>query len=190
MRSDAKLHVDEELKELEHKLHRLKIEYEQYFLGALRREPAVLRGEVQRVITRYVNEPPRNAGQKFKLNSLCARFQAYRNMWGRILREIEAGTYKRQRFKANLHEDPPSEPAAPASESTGAASGVDRLFEALVRARRQTGEGTEGLDRSSFERLVQQQSRALRESHGADKVRFRVVIEGKRAKLKASVGKK
>jgi hypothetical protein len=193
MRSEASLQIDEELKELEHRLHRLKIEYEQYFLGALKREPSVLRGDVQRVITRYSNEPPRNAAQKFRFNSLCARYQAYRSMWGRIQREIEAGTYKRHRFKADLHEGQRAPLDAEARSSrTGPSergSGIDRLFEALVRARRQTGEGAAGLDREDFERLVHDQSRALREQHGTGKVRFRVVIEGKRAKLKASVAK-
>jgi len=59
--------IEEDLDDLEHKIHRLRIEYDQYFAGNGRREPTQLRSDVQKTITRYSSDPPRNTQLKFKL---------------------------------------------------------------------------------------------------------------------------
>jgi len=187
VRFDEGEDVEQTLSELEHHIQRLKIEYDQYFMGALRREPTLLRGKIQRTLTKYTNEPPRNTLQKFRFNQLMAKFQSYRSMWGRSLREIEAGTYKRHRFKAQLHESEAAEEKPP--EKGPAQSGpspVDKLYDALADARKRTGESAP-LDREKLAALVQQQTAALRKKHGAARIGFKVVIEGKKAKLRATV---
>jgi hypothetical protein len=60
--------IEEDLDDLEHKLQRLRIEYDQYFAGSGRREPTQLRSDVQKTITRYSSDPPRNTQLKFKMN--------------------------------------------------------------------------------------------------------------------------
>lgn len=196
MRTEDSQTIDEDLVELETKIQRLKIEYDQYFLGAMKREPILLRGEVQRLITKYVNEPPINARQKFKFNTLCSRFQAYRTLWGRTMREIEAGTYRRHRFRAELHhaeqERAHEAPADGDARPGGAASGeapkwpVDRIYAGLLAARRKTGEMGE-LNRAKFEEAVHRQTEALRQKHPGAKISFRIVVEDNKAKLKVGL---
>jgi hypothetical protein len=60
--------IEEDLDDLDHKIHRLRIEYDQYFAGNGRREPTQLRSDVQKTITRYSSDPPRNTQLKFKMN--------------------------------------------------------------------------------------------------------------------------
>jgi hypothetical protein len=181
--------VEEALRDLEEYLSRLRVAYEQYFAGALKREPQDLRARVQRIVTRFVNDAPRNSGQKFRFNQLNARYQAYRQLWGRILREIEAGTYRPHRFRAALHTREPTAPAAEHAE-TGAqeSSEAEKLAQALATARGMTGEDTEASS-EKLVKLVRKQIGAIRERYGEAKVRFKVVIEDNRAKLKASVPK-
>jgi hypothetical protein len=191
MRTEESQTIDEDLAELETKIQRLKIEYDQYFVGSMKREPILLRGEVQRLITKYVNEPPINARQKFKFNTLCSRFQAYRTLWGRAMREIEAGTYKSHRFKAELHqaEQGPGEgDARPEDAASGEApkSPVDRIYASLLAARQKTGETGE-LNRAKLEEAVRRQTEALREKHPGAKISFRIVIEDNKAKLKVGL---
>ncbi len=195
MRSEQTLSVEEELADLDHDLTRLKIEYEQYFSGNGKREPIQLRASVQRVITRYVSEPPRNATQKFKFNSLCARFQAYRAMWGRTLREIEAGTYRRLRFRSGMQQADPasaaaSESAAPAAPAARAESPFDktiqRVYQALVEARQKTGE-TAPVDREALARAIRKQADELQRANPDARLKFKIVIDGSKARLKASV---
>ncbi len=196
MRSAGSEEIEELLAELDHLLTRLRMEYEQYFAGAARREPQALRGKAQKLITRFVNEPPRNSGQKFRFNTLNSRFQIYRQLWGRTLREIEAGSYKPHRFRADMNERSANAAAEPEGVTTPtprpvpgrARSGLEKLHGALLAARRKTGEALAGLDQEKLARVVAQQTAALRKQHGADaKVTFKVSIEGGKAKLKASV---
>jgi len=180
--------IEEDLIELDRSIQRLRIEYDQYFMGAGRREPLQLRAKVQKFITRYSSDPPRNTQLKFKFNSLVARFQALRSLWGRTLREIEAGTYRRHRFRADLHERSRREPAPdderPTSRRRGSA--MDQLFDALSSARAKTGEAA--IDRAELETLVREQTSRIRAQRPGGRLRFRVVVEGNRAKLKVGVG--
>ena len=184
--------IEEDLEDLEHKLQRLRIEYDQYFAGNGRREPTQLRSEVQKTITRYSSDPPRNTQLKFKFNALVARFQALRALWGRSLREIEAGTYRAHNFRADLHdherETGEAQPEGPQAKRAKRASSIEKLCAALDSARKQTGESGGTLDRRRLEQLVRQQTQRLKQKNPNGKVRFKVVIEDNKAKLKATVG--
>jgi hypothetical protein len=125
-----------------------------------------------------------------------ARFQALRALWGRTLREIEAGTYRGHKFRADLHERERAEAGAEAEAQHGspkpkrARSGgsIDQLWAALESARKKTGEAPSGLDRRRLEQVVRQQTQRLKQKNPKGKVRFKVVIEGNKARLKATVG--
>ncbi len=185
--------IDERLRALEEGINRLRIEYDQYFLGTARREPRTLRSQLERMIAELMNEPPRNAAQKFRLHSLVARFNSLRTRWGRTLREIEAGTYQRHRFKARLRMQPPEATRpAPPTPARGPArpSASDQIFEAYCRARAKTGEGAAGISRESLSGLLKKQTSTLHKQHPDARISFRVVVEGNCAKIKASVGKK
>ena len=183
------------LNDLDVNLNRLRVEYEQYFSGTLRRPPQLLQGRVQKTILYFAGNLPRNTRLKFRFNQLNARFQVFRQQWGRTMREIEAGTYKRHVFKARLHEaerdqNPPDRPSEPQESSTRKRqSGIDQLYDALLKARRKTGDHGSELDRKRLATLVRKQTSALRAKHGDAKIKFRVVIENNTAKLKATVSK-
>ena len=212
--------IDEELNELEINLKRLRIEYEQFFRGAMRREPSVLLGKVQKAIALFMSDPPRNSALKFRFNSLNARFQSQRQLWGRTMREMEAGTYKGHQFKLKLaaqeqeeemrqlselereeqalaarREKAAASPPSPTAPEPGAprpgarrGGALDQLHQALVSARGRTGEAGQSLTRERLAAVVKQQTEAIRAKRGSDaKVKFKVVIENNKAKLKATV---
>jgi hypothetical protein len=120
-----------------------------------------------------------------------ARFQAHRALWGRTLREIEAGTYRGHNFRADLHEMERAEVGGqadgPRATRTSRSSSIDKLYAALDSARKKTGESTGSLDRSRLEEIVREQTQRLKQKNPDAKVRFKVVIEGNKAKLKATV---
>lgn len=185
--------IDEDLDMLDQSIKRLRIEHEQYFLGVMRRPPVVLLGRVQKLIVKFASSPPRNTRQKFRFNQLNSKFQVMRQQWGRITRQIEEGTYKPHQFKAKLHEQEreaaaPPKPEARQKPSEAPRSGLDQLCEAFTAARRLTGEHS-AVDREALARVVKQQTAAIREKYGDARVRFKVVIDGDRAKVKASVSK-
>ena len=183
--------IEEELKELDQFITRLRVGYEQYFNGALKREPLDLRAKAQKIITRLMNQPPRNSGYKFRFNQLNAKYQIYRQLWGRTVRQIEAGTYRPHLYRAKKNEQSPAATSANARKAPASktASGIQGLHKALAAARKKTGEAGAELSPEKLARIVRQQTEALRKQHGKGKVRFRVVIENNRAKLKASMSK-
>jgi hypothetical protein len=183
--------IEEDLILLDARMKMLRNEYEQYFLGSRKREPQLLRGEVQKIITYYANVPIRNTGHRFKFNNLRARYFAFRRHWDDTQRKIEDGTYERHRFQAELHErerglaadEPPevARPAAPAERKD-----LDQLYSAWIEARSATGQPTAGLTREKLAAQLEQQTKTIQERFGGGEVRFRVVVEDGRAKLKAS----
>jgi hypothetical protein len=178
--------IDEELRMLEFKLTQLKRDYDQYFLGNRPREPAQLRGEINKTVIELTNTAIKNTASRFKFTSICSRYQAFRRQWDETLRKIEAGTYERHRFKAKLH-DHDTEAASAAAPAAIARSAENDLYDSYVEARRSCGESVKGLTREKLDGILTQQRDALREKFGAEaEFRFRVQVEGGKARLKAS----
>ena len=172
---------DEELRALDLKIKQLKLDYDRYFLGTRPREPSLLRGEVQKLIALYSNQAIQNTGLRFRFSSLCSRYQALRRQWDENLRRMEQGTYGRDRFRADLN-------ARGRAEKTASERGsAHDLFEPYRDARLACGQGVAGLTPEALNRALDQQRTELRKRFGSDtEVRFRVVVEGGKARLKAS----
>jgi hypothetical protein len=183
--------IDEDLQVLDAKVRQLRLDYEQYFLGSRPRVPSVLRGEVQKMIAYYANVPIQNTALRFRFNNLRARYFSFRRHWDETVRKIEDGSYERNVFKANLHERERAErrggarggPAAAAPEAVPGDGG--RLFGEYLSARERCGLAG-GVTADQFERQLRTQEAAIRDKTGCQSVRFRVVVEDGKAKLKAT----
>lgn len=182
--------IEEDLQLLDARVKQLKLDYEQYFLGSRPRPPTQLRGDVQKMVAFYANVPIQNTALRFKFNNLRARFFSFRRHWDETLRKIEEGTYERHVFKADLREKERAQRrtrgSKPAAAAPPSARQDDDLFSAYVAAREQCGQGAKGLTPERFESMLKAQESAIREKYGCQTVRFRVVVEGGKTKLKAS----
>ncbi len=182
---------DEELKIIEVKLNQLKLDYEKYFLGTRPTEPAMARAEVQKFVIRWSNMRITNTAQRFKFNSLNGRYQAFKRQWDNILRQIEAGTYKRHVFKANLHDRErgigPVGPGggAKSSRPTGT-DGRNDLFETYRDAMMATGQDASGLTPAKLQAALRKQEAAAKKKLGCDRVDFKVVVTGGKVRLKVA----
>jgi hypothetical protein len=185
--SDQTASLDEEIETLDRKLGQLKREYDQYFLGARPREPVLLKGEVYKKVAFLSQQPIQNTALRFRFGTICSRYQSMRRQWEETLRKMEAGTYERHKFKADLHERVREEGGdAPAAVAAAAPAGND-LFDAYVEARRACGQSIKGLTREKLEKVLDKQREGLRERFGNKaSFRFRVVVEDGQVRLKAS----
>lgn len=118
--------LDHQIDELDHRLDRLRSLYEQYFLGIERIEPAIARKDVDRRFWALRKVKIRNTARRFKLQTLIQRYNTFQQHWGRVCREIENGTYKRQLLRAERRQGPASTRARdsvlpPSSERADAA---------------------------------------------------------------------
>jgi hypothetical protein len=96
-----------ELKEIEHtlgelddKVGRLRALYEQYFMGIEKLEPQTPRKEVDRVIAQLRKTQLRNTAQRFRFQTIIQRYNTMQQHWSRTLREMEAGTFRRDVLRA------------------------------------------------------------------------------------------
>jgi hypothetical protein len=195
MRSDnvEQADIDEMLDDMDYSLKRLRVEYEQYFAGIMKRPPHVLQGKIQKLVLQFASRPPRNTRQKFRFNQLNSRYQVFRQQWGRTMRQIEDGTYRPHQFRARLRVPGVDAGSTPAPDEPAKATprrGVDALYDAYVSARRKAGDHAPAPDRAKLESMVRKQTAAIRQKHGSDaRVKFKVVVENGKAKVKASVSK-
>jgi len=87
--------IEIQIDELEQRVDRLRALYEQYFMGIEKLEPTIQRKDVDRRVWVLRREQIRNTGLRFRFNNTIQRYNTLQQYWSRILREIEAGTYKR-----------------------------------------------------------------------------------------------
>jgi hypothetical protein len=176
--------LEELLQALDRKLSQLRRDYDQYFLGARPREPALLRGEVQKQIVILTNQPIQNTALRFKFSSICSRYQAFKRQWDETLRKIEAGTYERHRFKAKIHG---VGEAGAGIKAPAAKPAADDLFESYKDARLACGQNVKGLTRDKLDGVIERQRAQLRKKYGDDaNFSFRVAVERGKVRLKAT----
>lgn len=87
--------------ELEERVDRLRILYDQYFLGFEKLEPTVPRKDVERRFAILRKEQIRNTAQRYRFNVVTQKYNTYQMYWQRICRQIEEGTFKRHVRRAN-----------------------------------------------------------------------------------------
>jgi hypothetical protein len=92
--------LEKNLGELEEKMERVRALYEQYFVGIEKIEPQIPRKDVDRIIAQMRKEQIRNTAMRFKFQTLVQRYNTMQQHWGRTMREIENGTFRRDVLKA------------------------------------------------------------------------------------------
>jgi hypothetical protein len=95
--------VDARLEEIERKLDRLRVLYESFFMGVERVPPNVPRRELNRLVLELQQVQIANATMRFRFQTLLQRWVLLTTYWNRTMREIEAGTYRRDVNKAYRH---------------------------------------------------------------------------------------
>lgn len=89
--------------ELEAELNELKAQYDQYFLGLERLPPTRHHQRLKKLINQLKTTFVRQTAAKFRVAQLAQKLVTYERLWDRTLKEIEAGTYSRDLFKARMH---------------------------------------------------------------------------------------
>ncbi|MAI79929.1 MAG: hypothetical protein CL917_13370 [Deltaproteobacteria bacterium] len=171
--------IERQLQRIEHDLQQLKVEYERYFLGQTPREPGPLRLSVKKQLLSGSQTPIRNTAARFKFNALRDRFQVFVRQWDKTQREIEAGTYTRHLFKAQMRAPQPKPKSFPSP-----AGSID-LFSQYQAALRSCGQSPETLNAAQFKTALAQYENKLRGQYGDAEIQFEIVINQGRAKLKA-----
>ena len=181
-----KRELDSKLDQFEAELERLRIDYELYFTGLHPRPPDELHTKLKRFERRLLNAPFKTASSKFRLRMLSQRFQTYATYWERINKQREAGTYKRDVFKANIQSRQREERKRKSSSTGVAEDGIKQLFNGYKKAVKANGGNVEKLDFQAFKKNVIQRTKDLKQNKGAKKVGYSVVVKNGAVSLKIS----
>jgi len=196
--------VDDDLDALERAIRQIQIEWEKFFGGVERKPPTDLKARLETLIRRYANAEMRNNTERFRYQSLAARYNTFNELWSKKLRSREEGKpLGVHGLRADMLPPPtpppaveerrrsgaPREPASTASGEVRVArpddpQAVRELFARFLEARKAAGE-TAGVKYESFQKLIATQAGRILTEKGASAVDFRLETKDGKVSLKA-----
>ena len=85
-KKDEVIQLDQQLAKLEEDIRKLKIDFDIYFNGAVKRPPLEARARLESTFKRIADNRNMSYAQRYFLNTLTARFTSYRELWRRQLK--------------------------------------------------------------------------------------------------------
>ncbi len=179
---------DEQLTRLEDDLRRLRIEFDIFFNGAAKRPPYDTKGRVETLLKRLGDDRTLTFAQRYRYNSLAARYNAFRDLWRRTMQGREEGRDPASAARANAKKEMQTEARPVSIVCADAHREIDvikSLYASLLEAKQRCGEPTEGFSFPKFHRLVAQKADGLKEKSGCKRVRFSVSVDDGHVSFKA-----
>jgi hypothetical protein len=180
--------ADDQLTRLEEDIRKLRVEFDIFFNGASKRPPYDTKGRVETLLKRLGDDRTLTFAQRYRYNSLAARYTAFRDLWRRLMQGREEGRDPVSAARASVKiEQPHSVPAVSfvCMDAHKEVELVKDLYNSLVEAKQKCGESVDGLSFPQFHRLVASKSDGLKERHGCNRVRFSVAVEDGHVSFKA-----
>lgn len=78
--------IDQQLSRMEDDIRKLKIDFDIFFNGAVKRPPLEARARLESYIKRVADNRNLTYSQRYYFNTLVARFTSYRELWRRTLK--------------------------------------------------------------------------------------------------------
>lgn len=186
---------EQDIAQLEVLLRKLEKDYDQFFLGLERREPVVTENAVLAIVRAYASRPITNPGLGFKYQTLVARYNTFRNVWTRRLREKEEGRASGA-IGARPVAPPRPEPRHPphtavrpgeylSSDPLHETRHLGQFFETYRRLREASGESNAKLQVEGFQKALAQQVEKIKREQGCEAVLIRVVNDQGRTRIVA-----
>jgi len=203
--------TDEELNLLDQQLRRLKIEYEIFFSNPTKRPPTDIEWKVLTMLRKFSDGGRMNFSQRYRYNEMAQRYAIYSDLWRKKSRIREEGYRRPQDALLSVqgvreaehqpqhhHAYGVSHAAAAAGDGAATESAhfvlqsvdkgereqVERLYNALVAAKKKAGESVTG-NIDSFQTFVQKKTEQIRKQYKCDNVDYSVELVDGQVKLKA-----
>jgi hypothetical protein len=173
---------DDDLANMEEWLRRLKIEYHIFFNGNRKQPPEDLKIRVERLVKKLSECSELSFSQRFRLNTLIARFYIYRDLWRRTLLEKEMGAEPKEGTAFKEKGIPEFGKTAPEAVRISIADPnaeedkIRLLYDSLVRIKK-TGTGETPIPYAQFAKYIATQTRSIREKYGCSAVAFTIALD-------------
>jgi len=184
---------DEDLTNLDEWIRRLKIEYDIFFNGNRRKPPDDLKMRVEKLVKRLSEATDMNFSQRFRYNTLIARFYVYRDLWRRTQQEQES-------TKESGDEPALAEQTAPTKFLQGEPvpeievslrdplveeEKVRQLYDGLLRLRGAQANQSLAISYQQFVQYIATQTLGIQQKYRCASVIFRIALEDKAIKFTA-----
>jgi hypothetical protein len=193
--------LPDDLDRLDVTIRQLQVKWDLFFNGQEKKPPSDLQSQVEGLVRRYANVEIRNNGDRFRYQSLCARYTTFNELWQKRLRAREEGKPFGVHGLRAEQLPPPAPPpprvpraAAPASgeirvtDASHDSAAVRALYERFVEERTRAGEASAPVF-ENFRDLISQQTERIRAEKGAQAVDFRLETRNGKVSLKARIVK-
>lgn len=187
------MNVQADLEKLESEIRNLKIQYDMFFSGASKKQPLELKRDVENLIKKYSNSATMSYAQRFHFNALVGRYNAFSELWSKILRDIEEGG--KSPYFAQMQGrvmSPGNGKNLVASEIMGETLEAEKLqvlYEKYIGARKSTGEKEIKVSLSGFSKQLVKQAALIKEKSDCSSVEIKIIIEDKKVLIKAKAVK-
>ena len=194
--------LPDDLDRLDVTIRQLQVKWDLFFNGQEKKPPSDLQSQVESLIKRHANTEIRNNGDRFRFQSLSARYTTFNELWQKRLRAREEGKVfgmhglRAEQMPPPPAPPPPREPRAAASapgeirvvDASRDTAAVRALYERFVEERKRAGE-THAPVFENFRELISQQTERIRAEKGAQAVDFRLETRDGKVSLKARIVK-
>ena len=186
----------------EDSLKRLKTFYDLFFAGARKLPPTEERRRLDAMVHELAKAHIRDNGMRFRYNTLLSRYNQFRELWSRKMRELEEGPtdFRKRNAIMSKAPDPQKTVEAPLPGTRSVTSedpesyvkvggamsnaAMVEIFTRISEANRKLGKNG-GLSLEQVTEMVAKQAEQLRSRYNVSTIAFRVdTVEGK-IKLKA-----
>jgi hypothetical protein len=190
--------LEDDLGLIETSIRQLQIEWDKFFGGVERKPPTDLKTRLEALLRRHANAEIRNNAERFRYQSLTARYAAMNELWTKKLRAMEEGR-PMGLHGSKIPPPPPPPPRAPEPRPSAAPGEyrvrrpdaetevVRALFDQYQQARSRAGEA--GVKFESFQKVIAQQATRILTEKGGQAVEFRVETKDGKVSLKAKAVK-
>jgi hypothetical protein len=187
---------DEDLKNLDEWLRRLRIEYHIFFSGNRKKPPDDMRMRVERSVKKLSECTDMSCSQRFRFTTLITRYHVYRDLWRRTLQEREMGTELKNEAALPKTGSAPH-PAGQVEEAVRISIAdpkaeeeqVRTLYDALLRIKGPNAKETPPSYRQ-FANYIATQTCSIREKYGCSKVAFTIALEDDAIRFTAAAEKR
>jgi hypothetical protein len=182
--------IEDRLVRIEEDIRRLKVEFDIYFNGGVKRPPYDTKLRLESHLKRLGDDRTMNFAQRYHYNSLATRYASFRELWRRTLQDKEEGRGAVARRQIIQEERGPfvrSEFSC--TDVRHDVRTVKGVYDSLIQAKQSCGEPTRDLSFARFHRLVMERTEAMKEKLGTERVIFSVDVESGHVSFKAKADK-
>lgn len=195
--------VDEELGLLDEAMRRLKVEYDVFFGGGSKKPPTDTDWRVQSLLKKFSDTQRLSFAQRFRYNSIAQRYAVFSEVWRQKMRIREEG-YRRPadellavqgvrteqerlaaRELSQRSDAVPQDFVIACADIDGEQDKVRRLFDAMIEAKRWTGETSSTAQFDGFLTFIKLKTEQIQRDFRCRDVEYRVETRDGKVRLKA-----